>query len=133
MPYSSRNLLVVDDDRNVCSVLCRMLGRILPGITVHPCYSAADALALAQHLALDCVVTDYKLGDSDGITLTRMLHELQPDLPIVLISGLLAATLSEEATNAGCVAVLTKPIGFAVLRETILPLLSPLEIRTAEA
>lgn len=45
----------------------------------------------------------------DGIELCRAIKKIQPDLPVVLITGYKPGELTEDAKNAGANAVLSKP------------------------
>jgi DNA-binding response OmpR family regulator len=51
---------------------------------------AADGVQLVRRVAeseVDAVIVDVRLGADDGISLGRELRELQPGIPIALISG----------------------------------------------
>jgi CheY-like chemotaxis protein len=51
---------------------------------------AADGVQLVRRVAeseVDGVIVDVRLGPDDGISLGRELRELQPGIPIALISG----------------------------------------------
>ena len=47
-------------------------------------------------------------GSIDGLTLARRLREMQPDLPVVLMSGYAEGTLSGEVVSENCM-FLQKP------------------------
>ncbi len=46
-----------------------------------------ECLDLAGRLTVDAVVMDIEMPEVDGVEATQLLHESQPDLPVVAISG----------------------------------------------
>jgi CheY-like chemotaxis protein len=63
-----------------------------------------DALERFAPQKFDLVVTDYKMPRMDGLELIVNLRRLEPELPIILISGFVDAMgLNEENTKADAV------------------------------
>ena len=78
------NVLVVDDDAAMCSLLATRLGS--RGFTIHTSTDPAKALALIEG-DLDAVVTDINMKGMSGLELCRRLHELRPGLPVLVITA----------------------------------------------
>ncbi len=79
------NVLVVDDEPDMCWILGHMIERM----NVH-CIRALDgasALLLAQSNRLGLALLDAKLTDMDGLELARQIRTLCPSVPILLVSG----------------------------------------------
>lgn len=59
------------------------------GFEVLPAHGAHEALSLLEERidALGALVTDVRLGDSDGWTVARRARELKPTLPVVYVTG----------------------------------------------
>jgi DNA-binding response OmpR family regulator len=62
---STTNVLVVDDDIEICRILHRMLSK--QQYTVQTSQSVADALAAVEQKPFDVYVMDYKLPDGSGL------------------------------------------------------------------
>ncbi|OYT99250.1 MAG: hypothetical protein CFE40_05090 [Burkholderiales bacterium PBB1] len=80
-------LLLVEDNDDLAEVTEALLSRL--GCEVQRAADPQGALRLiADEPAFDVVLSDIKMpGGMDGLGLARVLRELCPDLPVVLISG----------------------------------------------
>ncbi len=58
----------------------------------------------------DIVVVDYMMPFINGKDFTRQLHEMRPDLPVVLLTGYTSEITKENAREHGFCAIFTKPI-----------------------
>ncbi len=106
-------MLVVDDEELYRSALERILSRV--GHTVLAARDASEALEIASVETLDLVLCDLKLPGLSGLELVRQFHELQPDLPCIVITGHGSAEQSIEALRAGAFWYLEKPFEQASL------------------
>lgn len=84
-----------------------------------------DAFAKAIRQRPDVVVTSIRLAGMDGFELARCLrrNEATRDVPVLVVTGLLAPDLRAQAEDAGCAALLTKPCGFDVIERAIMRVL----------
>ncbi len=106
-PY---RVLVVDDDRQMCSYCESILGRA--GMQVQATQQANEVVALVGEFKPDLVLMDLYLPGVDGLTLTAQLRQ-QADaviLPIVFLSGEQSEEARFRAIQAGGDDFLTKPI-----------------------
>ena len=101
-------VLVVDDDPQVLHYLKHVLQ--LTGYGVNVASSGAAALKMIDQQAPDLLVLDLAMPEPDGFEILQTLHDREPDLRILVISGYLHGTLLHAATLLGAVAVLEKPI-----------------------
>lgn len=79
-----RVILVVEDEPSIGSLLERVLAR--GGYTVQLCASPEAALQAPGPYGL--AIVDYSLPGMDGLALVGRLRRQQPDLPVILCSGL---------------------------------------------
>ena len=103
---TSAHLLVVDDDREIRSLLGDFLGR--HGYRVD---TAADGRAMARLLevgAYDLVVLDLMLPGEDGLLLCRRLRETS-QLPVIMLTALAEETERIVGLEMGADDYLTKP------------------------
>jgi signal transduction histidine kinase/CheY-like chemotaxis protein len=92
-------ILFVEDDRDQLETVPRLLERL--GYRVTSCsdaMSAVDAVS-SRSEGFDLVVTDFDMPGTDGIELARILYEMEPDLPVILVSGRERAAGKNGAEN----------------------------------
>ena len=77
-------VLFVDDNPLVLASVQRILES--NGYVAVPAEKGETALALMRE-PFDVAILDYELPDTDGIRLAKCLHDLQPQLPVILFSG----------------------------------------------
>ena len=78
-------ILVVDDE----AVIRDGLLRILNGdrFSVEVCRSGHAAIELLQQKEYDLIITDLKMPGMNGIEVLKAVRALQPDVPVVMITG----------------------------------------------
>lgn len=97
--------LIVDDDSSLRRVLQRALEK--KGWTVQTADSGEAALRAWSAASFELLVSDINLGDLNGIDLAKALTNRQPDLRVILVSGL--PENFYRARLAGFSAFLQKP------------------------
>jgi CheY-like chemotaxis protein len=78
-------ILCVDDEESILRLRSLVLEKAgyTPIMASSP-FAALEALASAP---VDLVLSDYLMPDMDGVKLTRAIKARNPDLPVLLISG----------------------------------------------
>jgi PAS domain S-box-containing protein len=90
-----RTILVVDDDALVSMGTAGMLEDL--GHRVFQANSGRAALELfGKHPDIDVVITDHAMPGMTGVELARRIHEVKPNLPIVLATGYAELPNSED-------------------------------------
>jgi two-component system response regulator AtoC len=101
-------VLVVEDDASLRGLLERGLQR--RGFEVQAAASAAEAVAALRASEQDALLTDLRLGAEDGLALTQQALQIQPDLPVVVMTAFGSLDTAVGAIRAGAYDFLTKPI-----------------------
>lgn len=109
-------VLLVDDQPELRRLFRRSLHKA--GFVVVEAWNGRVAVELAQQLVFDVVISDVHMPDMSGVELLQALHQLDPDLPVVLTSGSPGPYVPLEADEYGAYAYLVKPVPFEVMRET---------------
>jgi DNA-binding NtrC family response regulator len=112
----AQRVLLVDDD----AVQVRIREAILQdaGMQVEVATDAEAALALlrAQTGGFGAVVTDHVLPGASGSEFVRMLRDVDSDIPIIVVTGMLGAETEYEGLN---VTFRNKPVPPADLINTV--------------
>jgi two-component system chemotaxis response regulator CheY len=101
------NALIVDDESHVRAFL-RLLVR---EIGIDDCWEAADgvsAVQLAQEHRPQLVLLDINLPGMNGLQVLAQLQELDPDMPVVMVTSQSAISTVSEAVRLGAVGYLLK-------------------------
>ncbi len=112
-------VLVVDDDREICRVLCDILR--LEGIETTACLSAYAALEAMQESTFQLVITDWAMPGMSGCELIAEIQSNYPDVQVALITGWGHELVEKQNQLSGLKAVIPKPFGL----NDILKLVSP--------
>jgi PAS domain S-box-containing protein len=101
-------ILVVDDDEETLEVLESLLRS--EGFAVSTASGGEAALAEATRALPDVVLTDLQMQPIDGAELCRRLHQIDDDLPVIVVTGSSAARSVIESLRAGAQDYLIKPL-----------------------
>lgn len=130
---SSARLLVVDADETIRKSAHHLLG--VHGATVETARDAHEAIALARQTPYSAAVVDIRLPDLDGFETYRRLREVQPGVPIILMTGFGwdPAHSIVKARQEGLQTVLYKPFRADRLMEAVEQALRPAAAASAPA
>jgi two-component system response regulator AtoC len=104
---SREHVLVVDDEKLIRFTLRESLAA--EGYVVHEAGDVAEARRAVERGRIDCVILDQKLPDGDGFQLLKELREIEPDVPIILMTAYSSVPRAVEAMRAGAFTYLNKP------------------------
>jgi CheY-like chemotaxis protein len=96
-------ILVAEDDDDFLAALETVLetdGRF--AVTARA-RNGREAVEIAGRGQIDAIVMDIEMPELDGVEATRQLQELQPDVPVIAISGTDYEERVLEIRNAGAV------------------------------
>jgi len=112
-------VMIVDDE----PALVELAEELLAQLGYEPVGFATGEAALDAFRRtpgrFDAVLSDEMLPGLQGSELARQLRQLQPDLPVVLMSGKVGAALEARARDAGVAALLHKPLALQQLAENL--------------
>jgi DNA-binding NtrC family response regulator len=106
-------ILVLDDDLSVCTVLSRILED--QHYEVHTSQTVSDAAETLVKRSFDAYLLDYRLQDGTGLQVAEQVRERGSNAPIILISGYDATDIAAQAGTLEVFDVVQKPF----TRETI--------------
>lgn len=108
-PLSGLRVLVVDAEESIRKAAYNVLGE--KGAIVETTKEGSEALARAKSTPYALALADIRLPDLDGYEIYRRLRELQPGMPVVLMTGFGYDPTHSivKARQEGLQAVLYKP------------------------
>ncbi len=113
---ASRTIHVVDDDPAMRDSLEMLLSA--SGFTVRS-HASAQAFLSEGLAGVDCVLTDVRMPEIDGLELLRRLRARDLRLPVIVMTGQGDIAIAVRAMKAGAVDFLEKPFSDDALFEAI--------------
>jgi two-component system nitrogen regulation response regulator NtrX len=105
MPH---RILVIDDDPGVREALKQVL--TYEGLEVKTAASGGEGISIYPEFRPHLVFLDVKMAGLDGLDTLSRLAEMQPEAPVVMISGHGTISTAVEATRRGAFDFLEKPL-----------------------
>lgn len=101
------SILVVDDDNTVCNFISILLNKY--GYSVIACESGKEALAKLQDNKIDAVLTDIIMPVVSGVEILEKIHNTNPDIPVILMTGHPDIDTAVDAIKKGVFDFIVKP------------------------
>jgi len=100
-------ILIVDDDRNLLELMSMMLQSADYQVTT--AHDGEEALEAVKGRIFDLSVVDLKLPRTDGITLMRDIHQINPEMPVIILTAHSSVKSAVDAIRMGAFNYLAKP------------------------
>src|SRR3954470_5307509 len=101
-------LLIVDDELSVRDSLNKWFRE--EGYEVHTAEDANEALTRIAETRFDAALLDIKMRGTDGIELQKRLHEIDPDMVVIMMTGYASVETAVAALKNGAYDYVTKPL-----------------------
>lgn len=108
-----KSILVADDDRGMARTVCDILRR--QGWTATEVHSGKEAVDAVSRQRYSAVLMDVRMPGLDGVQAFRIIHESQPQTPVILMTAYAAPDLLSQAEREGVVQILPKPLPWPTL------------------
>ncbi len=113
-------IVIADDDADLLRALSRTLER-----AGHDVVRLPDGDRACEHIAgldprdVDVVLTDISMPGCDGLEVMRVAHKLDPDLPVLFMTGMPTVETAVQALEFGAYRYLLKPVDPEVLLQAV--------------
>ena len=107
LPSHLSSVLIVDDEPDICLALEDLLQH--EGYTVRSVMTGREALHEAEQQPFGAVILDLGLPDLSGFAVLRGLEELDPLLPVIILTASVQDSHTVESLRRGAFAYITKP------------------------
>jgi DNA-binding NtrC family response regulator len=101
------NILIVDDDKNLLSVLKSILSDENNGVSI--CSDGQTAINLCRSKRFDLVITDLMMPGTNGFDVLREVHKINSAIIVILITGFGSLETAIQAIREGAYDYITKP------------------------
>lgn len=112
-----KNVLVVDDDPEIGTLFKRVLQRQM--CTVDVVATGEEAVERVRKNTYDIIFLDLVLPGMDGVDTFARIRRVDPDVPVVLVTGYPDSELVGRAMHHGAVSLLIKPVPVAEVRKLV--------------
>lgn len=110
-------LILIDDDADLLAAQSQALR--LDGFSVQAFASGAEALKLLDATFPGVVITDVRMPVMDGLEVFARIRALDPDLPVILMTGHGDVPMAVQALKDGAYDFLSKPFAQDDLRQSV--------------
>jgi PAS domain S-box-containing protein len=119
LPTGNKHLLLVDDEELLVQIGTEFLQGL--GYQVTALTSSTEALKTIEHQPeeFDLLITDLIMPDLTGIDLAQKVHQIRPDLPIILCTGHKESVPEQSLGEVNLLNVIQKPDIFTELAFSI--------------
>src|SRR5580704_5649536 len=117
VPRMSSHILVADDERSIRLML--EAGLKLNGFRVTSVPTGSKALEVARNGGIDAVLSDIYMPDGGGLDLIKDLRELDPAIPIILMTAQGSVEAAVRAMAEGAADFIGKPFDVAAVVELL--------------
>jgi len=110
-------ILVVDDEEIVLRFACDALRS--QGHLVKGALSAPEALKRIKEEKYDFILTDIKMPEMDGVELIKAVHEINPAIGALFMTGYASLDTAKEAIQEGAYDYILKPFDLHEIRSAV--------------
>jgi len=103
---AGERIMIVDDEKSMCQYLSIMLKK--EGYDVKTYSDGRKAVKAAKSFNFDVVITDIRMEGMDGIEVLAAVKEIDPTLPVVIMTAYASQKTAIEALNKGAFYYLIK-------------------------
>jgi PAS domain S-box-containing protein len=119
LPGNGQHVLLLDDEPALTGALQKLLTRMNYQVTASN--SAPEVLGWfrANPAQFDVVITDLTMPELTGLEVARQIHDVRPDLPVILASGFSAELTEDRLKAAGIFELLQKPLSRNTIADSL--------------
>jgi len=113
-----KKILCVDDEPiNLMIIEVNLMAQ---GYEVYKAEDGLTAIRMVRDIKPQLVLLDIMMPGLNGIDTLKEIKKIDPDLPIIMVTGVTDEETAKSAVEQGAYDYVTKPIDFEYLNTTIL-------------
>ncbi|MFN4260714.1 MAG: sigma-54-dependent transcriptional regulator [Gemmataceae bacterium] len=110
-------LLIIDDEPGILRAFQRVFQHTK--VTLLTANTAAEGLHIVSHQQPDVVILDIQLPDLSGLEAFQRIHDRDPRIPVIFITGHGTTDTAIEAMKVGAYEYMIKPLDLDRLRDLV--------------
>lgn len=110
--------LIIDDEADIRELIALSLDRV--GLDTHTAANLEEARHLLANYTFDVCLTDMRLPDGNGVEFVKHIQQVQPDLPVAVITAHGNMDAAVEAMKNGAFDFVSKPVDISLLRKLVM-------------
>jgi DNA-binding NtrC family response regulator len=114
---ADQRILILDDDPDTARSWVKILESA--GYTCRATTSPEEALELIESEHPDLLLTDFRMPGIDGMEMLRRARQIEPQMPVVMLTGYAAVETAVAAVKAGAFDYLSKSFSNEQLRLSV--------------
>lgn len=99
--------LIIDDDITFCTMLKALLNK--NGHSVEVCHSSLGVKDLVENNQFDIILTDIRLGDTDGLDLLKVFSKVTPQSKVIMLTSYANYNTAIRSIKEGAYSYIPKP------------------------
>jgi len=111
------SILIIDDDDQLRNSFKKLLAE--EGYKVESAASGEAGLNIVKNESLDLVILDMRLPGMNGIETFKKIHEIEPKLPVIIMTAYGTTETAIETTKLGAFDYILKPFDVPDMLELI--------------
>lgn len=113
-------LLIVDDEPNILDVFEKGLKSAIDSLHVTTLQTGGEAIGEIERESYDAVILDVRLPDMSGFEVFARLRELDPSLPVIIVTAQATTDNAIDAMKRGAFDYLLKPVDIRQLSDLVM-------------
>ena len=113
----SFSILFVDDEEEFLSTIQEFFEEL--GYTVYIAHNGQEALMRVKDHMPGMVFLDISMPHMDGSEALRLIHEINPDTQVIIVSGYASESFARDLLLHGACDFFQKPVDLVLLQETV--------------
>ncbi len=113
----TREILVIDDDPEICHLLSDMLKK--DGHRVNCAYNGSEALKIMAKERPSLILCDVKMSPVNGIEVLQEVKKIDEELPVIMISGSGTHDKVVKALDLGALDFIAKPFRLSRMKNIV--------------
>ena len=112
-------ILIVDDEAWHRRGMTNLLKSLYPEVELLEAKNGSTALELCKNREIDIVITDINMPNMDGLEFMRRLHDLKPDIKIIVLTAYNKFEYAKAAIKYGVIDFILKPVKVSELQDVL--------------
>lgn len=124
-------LIIVDDEKNVLQNISEGVNWEDFGFILKGCFtSVKDALEYLEQSNVDCIISDIKMPEIDGLQFAEIVNSKYPDICFIILSAHKNFTYAQQALRHNVMDYVLKPITYKKIENALKNVVAKLQKNT---